>query len=116
MARCGRSIALQRDACHLLAGGVGSNFRLGMHPVPLFFERAEGARLFDADGNVHLDYALGMGPAILGHAPAAVAAALRLPWSTGPVEGLITKLKLVNRSVYGRAGLPLLRARLAGAA
>ena len=43
-------------------------------------------------------------------------AALRLPWSTGPVEGLITKLKLVKRTMYGRAGLPLLRARLVGAA
>jgi transposase len=47
---------------------------------------------------------------------AAVEAALRLPWSTGPVEGLITKLKLVKRAMYGRAGLPLLRARLMGAA
>jgi glutamate-1-semialdehyde 2,1-aminomutase len=37
--------------------------------VPLFFERGEGARLYDVDGNVHIDYVLGNGPAILGHAP-----------------------------------------------
>ena len=42
----------------------------------------------------------------------AVAAALTLPWSTGPVEGKINKLKLIKRSMYGRAGLDLLRARV----
>lgn len=43
---------------------------------------------------------------------AAVAAALTLPWSTGPVEGKINKLKLIKRSMYGRAGFDLLRARV----
>lgn len=42
----------------------------------------------------------------------AVHAALTLPWSTGPVEGKINKLKLIKRSMYGRAGLDLLRARI----
>jgi len=32
----------------------------------------EGARLYDVDGNVHIDYVLGNGPAILGHAPGRV--------------------------------------------
>jgi transposase len=43
---------------------------------------------------------------------AAVEAALTLPWSTGPVEGKITKLKLVKRSMYGRASIGLLRQRM----
>ena len=43
---------------------------------------------------------------------AAVEAALSTPWSTGPVEGKITKLKLIKRSMYGRAGIALLRQRL----
>jgi hypothetical protein len=30
-------------------------------------------------------------------------AALRLPWSTEPVEDKINKLKLIKRSMYGRA-------------
>ncbi|MDE8653724.1 ISL3 family transposase [Novosphingobium sp. H3SJ31-1] len=42
----------------------------------------------------------------------AVRAALTLPWSTGPVEGKINKLKLIKRSMYGRAGIDLLRARI----
>lgn len=52
-----------------LAGGVSSNVRYASVPVPLFFARGDGARLYDVDGNVHIDYVLGNGPAILGHAP-----------------------------------------------
>ncbi|MDQ3811503.1 MAG: aspartate aminotransferase family protein [Chloroflexota bacterium] len=71
-----RSAELHAAACDVLPGGANSNFRLGGQPVPLFFERAEGARLYDVDGNVYLDYALGMGPNILGHAPATVLSAV----------------------------------------
>ena len=42
----------------------------------------------------------------------AVLAGLTLPWSTGPVEGQVNRLKLLKRSMYGRAKLPLLRARV----
>jgi glutamate-1-semialdehyde 2,1-aminomutase len=54
-------------AAHFMPGGVSSNFRMGMAPHPLVFERAEGPYLFDADGNRLIDYYLGMGPMILGH-------------------------------------------------
>jgi glutamate-1-semialdehyde 2,1-aminomutase len=63
-------------ACAVLAGGVNSNFRQHGQPVPLVFERGEGPRLYDVDGNVYLDYALGMGPNILGHAPEPVVRAV----------------------------------------
>ena len=43
---------------------------------------------------------------------AAVQAALTLPWSTGPVEGQINRLKLIKRSGYGRMKLELLRQRV----
>jgi hypothetical protein len=46
---------------------------------------------------------------------AAVRAALTVPWSTGQVEGHITRLKLVKRQMYGRAGFDLLRQRVCGA-
>ena len=39
----------------------------------------------------------------------AVRAALRLPWSSGQAEGQINRLKLLKRSMYGRAKLDLLR-------
>ncbi len=43
---------------------------------------------------------------------AAVLAGLTLPWSQGPLEGHVNRLKLLKRSMYGRAKLPLLRARV----
>jgi len=43
---------------------------------------------------------------------AAIEAALRLPYSSGPVEGNINRLKLIKRSSYGRAGFDLLRLRV----
>jgi len=43
---------------------------------------------------------------------AAIEAALRLPYSTGPVEGNSNRLKLIKRSGYGRAGFDLLRLRV----
>jgi transposase len=43
---------------------------------------------------------------------AAVAAALRVKWSNGPVEGHVNRLKTIKRQMYGRAGLELLRARV----
>jgi transposase len=47
---------------------------------------------------------------------AALEAALRLPWSTGPVEGQITRLKLIKRQAHGRAGIDTLRRRVLRAA
>jgi transposase len=57
-------------------------------------------------------------PALVGfaqgleHDLAAVTAGLSLSWSSGPVEGQVNRLKLVKRSMYGRARFPLLKARV----
>jgi transposase len=42
----------------------------------------------------------------------AVHAALTMPWSTGPVEGQINRLKVIKRTMYGRASFDLLRRRV----
>ncbi|GAA3082324.1 ISL3 family transposase [Streptomyces olivoverticillatus] len=42
----------------------------------------------------------------------AVTAGLTLPWSSGPVEGHVNRIKMLKRQMYGRAGLPLLRKRV----
>ena len=47
---------------------------------------------------------------------AAVSAALTEPWSNGMVEGAINRLKLIKRSMFGRASFRLLRARVLYAA
>jgi glutamate-1-semialdehyde 2,1-aminomutase len=52
---------------------VSSNVRSGPPSLPpLYFEAGKGSRLFDVDGNTYVDYTLGQGPTILGHAPGAV--------------------------------------------
>jgi len=42
----------------------------------------------------------------------AVKAALKLPWTASPVEGQNSRLKMLKRTMYGRAGIELLRARV----
>ena len=46
----------------------------------------------------------------------AVQASLDLPWTTSPAEGQINRLKMLKRTMYGRAGFALLRARVLNAA
>jgi transposase len=46
----------------------------------------------------------------------ALHAAFTLPYSNGPVEGKINKLKYIKRSMYGRSGFPLLRQKVLKAA
>ena len=64
-----KSKQLYERSRKVLAGGVSSQVRAGEWPVPLFFERAKGPYLYDADGNKLIDYILGQGPNIFGHAP-----------------------------------------------
>ena len=42
----------------------------------------------------------------------AVFAGLSLPWSNGPLEGNVNRLKLIKRSMYGRAEIDLLKLRV----
>lgn len=59
-----------------LAGGVSSGLRRHARPYPLYFDRGAGSTIVDVDGNSYLDYTLGWGPNILGHAPAEIVRAL----------------------------------------
>lgn len=43
---------------------------------------------------------------------AAVRNALKLPWTTSPVEGQVNRIKTLKRAMYGRAGFDLLRRRV----
>jgi glutamate-1-semialdehyde 2,1-aminomutase len=65
-----RSRQYHESARLRIAGGVNSNVRLS--GTPICFASGKGSHLTDLDGNVYIDYALGMGPHILGHAPPAV--------------------------------------------
>ena len=70
MRKLDRSRQLQQRAERLLPGGVDSPVRAfrAVGGDPPFVVRAEGAYLWDADGNRYIDYFGSWGPMILGHA------------------------------------------------
>ena len=72
-----RSAALIAEAENTVAGGVNSNFRVGMAGGPLVFKRGEGPYLLDVNGNWLIDYYCGMGAMILGHSPKGVQQAVK---------------------------------------
>ena len=74
-----RSHALFERARNLLPGGVNSPVRAfkSVGGEPFFVQRADGAYLFDADGNRYIDYVGSWGPMIVGHNHAAVRQAVK---------------------------------------
>ncbi len=69
-----RSHAAFAEARRYIPGGVNSPVRAfrGVGGEPFFVDRAEGAHIWDIDGNELIDYVGTWGPAILGHAPKVV--------------------------------------------
>ena len=66
-------------ADQLMPGAVNSPARAfgGVGGEPIFIDRAEGAYLFDLDGNRYIDYIGSWGPMILGHGHPRVVEALQ---------------------------------------
>jgi glutamate-1-semialdehyde 2,1-aminomutase len=64
------NISLFERAQKTIPGGVNSPARAfkSVGGTPLFIERAEGAYIYDANGNAFVDYINSWGPMILGHA------------------------------------------------
>ena len=91
-----RSESLYREAEQLLVGGVNSPVRAfrAVCGTPLMIERAEGAYLYDADGNRYLDYVGSWGPMILGHAHPAVTEAIRDQAAKGTSYGMSSPLEV----------------------
>lgn len=87
-----RSLQLRERALRRLPGGVNSNVRLS--GPPLYFDRAEGAWLWDVDGNDYVDYLLGQGPNYLGHACEEVNAAVARACRKGMVYGAQHELEI----------------------
>ncbi|MFD2327731.1 aspartate aminotransferase family protein [Cohnella sp. GCM10020058] len=83
-----QSYALYEQSKETLCGGVASNLRSAMKPVPLFLESGSGARVFDVDGNEYIDYILGYGPLILGHSHSELLEALSHRLASGQQFGM----------------------------
>ena len=78
-----------------IPGGVNSPVRAfrGVGGEPLFFERGEGAYLYDEDGKRYIDYVGSWGPMILGHANPQVLAAVQETLKKGLSFGAPTAIE-----------------------
>ncbi|XKH60194.1 glutamate-1-semialdehyde 2,1-aminomutase [Halomonas sediminis] len=78
-----------------IPGGVNSPVRAfkGLHRPPVFMERAQGAYLFDVEGNRYVDYVGSWGPMITGHADPDVLAAVRARLDHGLSFGTPTAIE-----------------------
>ncbi len=76
-----------------MPGGVNSPARAfgAVGGTPIVIDRAEGAYLFDVDGNRYIDYIGSWGPMILGHAHPAVVEAVRRAAARGTSFGAPTE-------------------------
>jgi hypothetical protein len=103
---CGRCPELEALAGHVTAFAKILTRRAGDHPGASLDDWLAAAaaspgqpELRSFANGIHRDYQ-------------AVRNALTLPWSSGRVEGLNTRTKLIKRQMYGRASFPLLRKRI----
>lgn len=78
------------DAKKCLVGGVDSPVR-AMKPYPFFVKKAKGCNLVDVDDKTYIDYCLGYGPLILGHANQAVIEAVKKQLDEGSLYGAPTE-------------------------
>jgi glutamate-1-semialdehyde 2,1-aminomutase len=104
----GRSTELFRRARSLIPGGVNSPVRAfkSVDSEPYFVAKANGAYIFDVDGNGYVDYVQSWGASILGHAHPAVvdavsAAATRGTSFGAPTEAEVLLAERVTNTVPG---------------
>ncbi len=91
------SQALFERAKRSIPGGVNSPVRAfrGVGGTPLFMERANGAYIWDADGNKFIDYVGSWGPFILGHSHPAVTEAIIKQAERATSFGAPTELEII---------------------
>ena len=90
-----RSSELFKQAQQVLPGGVNSPVRAfnAVGGTPIFVERAQGAYLYDADGNKLIDYIASWGPLLFGHAYAPVIEAVTERAKKGTSFGMPTEVE-----------------------
>jgi glutamate-1-semialdehyde 2,1-aminomutase len=69
--KCAKSKAMIDEAKQFIPGGVQHNLAFN-YPFPLVFEKAQGAYLYDIDGNRYFDFLQAGGPTVLGSNPEVV--------------------------------------------
>ncbi len=91
-----KSTALFAEALRYIPGGVNSPVRAfrAVGGQPFFVNRAQGAHVFDVDGNDYVDYVGTWGPAILGHAHPKIIAAVQDAAGQGTSFGIPNPLEV----------------------
>jgi glutamate-1-semialdehyde aminotransferase len=92
--QCARSKQLTDEAKKIIPGGVQHNLAFN-YPFPIAMEKAEGAYLWDADGNRYIDFLQAGGPTVLGSNYAPMREKVfEMLQSCGPVTGLFHEYEL----------------------
>ncbi|KZN12855.1 glutamate-1-semialdehyde 2,1-aminomutase [Marinomonas sp. TW1] len=91
-----RSEDLYARAQHRIPGGVNSPVRAfnGVGGTPVFFQRGEGAYVYDEDKKRYVDYVGSWGPMILGHSHSDVLEAVRQQLNFGLSFGAPTEVEI----------------------
>ena len=103
-ARRPRSLALFERARGVLAGAVGHDLRYSL-PTPIYIERGKGGRKWDIDGNEYVDFLMGNGALLLGHADPEVVDAI----SRAAEFGTRSQTRFSDRSAMTCGLLPFCR-------
>ena len=92
--RCNRSKMLNDEAQKIIPGGVQHNLAFN-YPFPIAIEKADGAYLWDVDGNRYIDFLQAGGPTMLGSNYKPVRdKVIELLQTCGPVTGLFHEYEL----------------------
>jgi glutamate-1-semialdehyde 2,1-aminomutase len=92
--KCKQSKAMIAEAQQYIPGGVQHNLAFN-YPFPLVFTRAEGAYLYDIDGNKYIDFLQAGGPTVLGsNYPSVKEKVFELLQECGPSTGLFHEYEL----------------------
>ena len=103
------SIALRREVEAHLAGGVASSWQ-DSPPLTVYAERGDRNRIYDLDGNEYIDFHLGYGAMVIGHAHPKVVEAIERQARLGTHFAQPTRdLAVVGENLAERFGLPLWR-------
>jgi len=91
-----RSESLFAQAQAHIPGGVNSPVRAfnGVGGSPIFFQKGEGAYVFDEDGNRYIDFVNSWGPLILGHGAPQVIEAVQKQLLNGLSFGAPTEIEI----------------------
>ncbi len=103
------SIEYKQVVAKTVAGGVASSWQ-DAPPHAVFIDHGEGNRLWDIDGNEYVDYHLGYGAMVVGHAHPKVVEAVERQIHRGSHFAQPTRdLDAVGENLVERFGLPLWR-------